>query len=574
MDGLSARRRPAHSERLHVSRRRNHGCLRGTKLAPEPLVGEAPNRQGRAVRTEIGGMDSGKPHLVTVARPGGPRRRGGAPRARSRHGRVQLRLDVISGPCLLFLSLVSLPLVIAASSKLGESDDQLVLGAGVAVWAAFVANVAARIWLRDTRTSTMRLLRFDLVIVVGQPTLALGGARIAALGLPLLHAVGVAIAAARREQSVRRAWRRILDHPLRMVVGAVLFLWLLWSSVVLYADQHFPHGGDLHSIGDALWWGAATMTTVGYGDVTPQSPIGRGVAVAAMVTGIAAFSVVTAKLAEMLLASRDSSPRSAVDVSDHTLLLGWSPKVVAIVRELIDANARLAHADVVVLSSRPHADVERDIAAQVPELARSSTTVHCRTGSTCNPTDLTRVHPETARSVIVLGEGTDQTSVVTSLLALLSGTTPLRPGVRAIAEVADAATAIAVRSAFGERVQLIEPEVLLTRVTAQSCRQPGLGLAYEELLDFTGSEFYITAVPEATAVAFGDLLNTFPYLLPGRHRRQRWRDRPLPATRPHRCTGRPPRRPRGGSRQYLLRQSAVRTGGTGRRGSITLRTTR
>ena len=37
---------------------------------------------------------------------------------------------------------------------------------------------------------------------------------------------------------------------------------------------------------DALWWGVVTLTTVGYGDVTPQTPEGRLAAMALMLLGI------------------------------------------------------------------------------------------------------------------------------------------------------------------------------------------------------------------------------------------------------------------------------------------------
>jgi len=48
------------------------------------------------------------------------------------------------------------------------------------------------------------------------------------------------------------------------------------------------------SFGDALWWAAQTVTTVGYGDVVPQTNGGRAVAVVVMVFGVAAVSLATA----------------------------------------------------------------------------------------------------------------------------------------------------------------------------------------------------------------------------------------------------------------------------------------
>jgi voltage-gated potassium channel len=59
-------------------------------------------------------------------------------------------------------------------------------------------------------------------------------------------------------------------------------------------------GGDV-STWDGLWWSVTTMTTVGYGDVVPQTDLGRVIAMGAMLVGIAFIAVLTAALAGQLL---------------------------------------------------------------------------------------------------------------------------------------------------------------------------------------------------------------------------------------------------------------------------------
>ncbi len=53
---------------------------------------------------------------------------------------------------------------------------------------------------------------------------------------------------------------------------------------------------DFPTLGRGLWWAAQTVTTVGYGDVTPRTTEGRIVATVVMVTGIGFLSVVTAAI--------------------------------------------------------------------------------------------------------------------------------------------------------------------------------------------------------------------------------------------------------------------------------------
>ena len=83
--------------------------------------------------------------------------------------------------------------------------------------------------------------------------------------------------------------------------GAVAFLIMLISSAFLYALEGDTQPDAFGSIPRALWWSVATLTTVGYGDVTPVTVMGRifagltaiaGIGLIAMPTGIlaAAFS--------------------------------------------------------------------------------------------------------------------------------------------------------------------------------------------------------------------------------------------------------------------------------------------
>jgi voltage-gated potassium channel len=48
------------------------------------------------------------------------------------------------------------------------------------------------------------------------------------------------------------------------------------------------------SLGDSLWWAAQTVTTVGYGDVVPETGGGRLIGLFVMVVGVAAVSLITA----------------------------------------------------------------------------------------------------------------------------------------------------------------------------------------------------------------------------------------------------------------------------------------
>jgi voltage-gated potassium channel len=67
---------------------------------------------------------------------------------------------------------------------------------------------------------------------------------------------------------------------------------IVMFAAAFFVDVFSPNSFD--SFGDALWWAAQTVTTVGYGDVVPQTDGGRFVAVFVMVFGLAVVSLVTA----------------------------------------------------------------------------------------------------------------------------------------------------------------------------------------------------------------------------------------------------------------------------------------
>lgn len=60
---------------------------------------------------------------------------------------------------------------------------------------------------------------------------------------------------------------------------------------------------EFHHFGKGLWFALQTVTTVGYGDVTPTAPSGRLIAAAIMLTGIGFLAVITAAVTASLVES-------------------------------------------------------------------------------------------------------------------------------------------------------------------------------------------------------------------------------------------------------------------------------
>lgn len=71
----------------------------------------------------------------------------------------------------------------------------------------------------------------------------------------------------------------------------VTFILLIVSSSLMYFVENEAQPENFSSIPDAMWWGVATMTTVGYGDVYPVTPVGRFLGAIIAILGIGMFAL-------------------------------------------------------------------------------------------------------------------------------------------------------------------------------------------------------------------------------------------------------------------------------------------
>ena len=69
-------------------------------------------------------------------------------------------------------------------------------------------------------------------------------------------------------------------------------------SLGAYGAEH-PQNPGFATVGDAFWWGIVTLTTVGYGDIVPETTAGRILGAAIMFTGIAVLGVLAGSLAAL-----------------------------------------------------------------------------------------------------------------------------------------------------------------------------------------------------------------------------------------------------------------------------------
>jgi voltage-gated potassium channel len=136
-----------------------------------------------------------------------------------------------------------------------------------------------------------------------------------------------------------QAERSISRGQLVRAIGlAVVFVVVIGGAVQATIDKK-----DFHSTWEGIWWPIVTVTTVGYGDITPKSVEGRIIAIVVMVVGIAFISILTAAIASHFVGRDAASDNEADAERDAVIALRLDQAVVELAREIRKLDHRLAH---------------------------------------------------------------------------------------------------------------------------------------------------------------------------------------------------------------------------------------
>jgi voltage-gated potassium channel len=113
--------------------------------------------------------------------------------------------------------------------------------------------------------------------------------------------------------------RRLQRLNRAVVSGRILpylaFVTLSITVAAAVAVRLLAHD-EFESFGESLWWAAQTVTTVGYGDVIPQTGFSKLVAAFVMFFGVAAVSLFTAIVTSVVMSSSQERLAAAAPHED------------------------------------------------------------------------------------------------------------------------------------------------------------------------------------------------------------------------------------------------------------------
>ena len=198
--------------------------------------------------------------------------------------------------------------------------------------------------------------------------------------------------------------------------------------------------------------------------------------------------------------------RSRVLESGHTVILGWSPRLMAVLDELLAENPGGKDVVAVVLADRDKTQMEDEFRARHEGVARSR--VVFRSGKASARSDLEMVAAGNARSVLVLSEGgfVDAMSVRRALAAY----SVVRGDVYVVSELGNARIARSLRISTDEGVVSITVREVVADMLAQAIRTRGMAEVFDEMLAFRGQELYVVPAGRAAGRRFQDVVLAVP----------------------------------------------------------------
>ena len=260
------------------------------------------------------------------------------------------------------------------------------------------------------------------------------------------------------------------------LMGVIVVLVVLGAAGLTYFEENRPFP-------DALWWAIVTLTTVGFGDISPTSLGGRLIGVVIMFFGIGVLGTFTATIAGVFVEKRLRKERGmgSYDLEGHIILCEWNDRTKEILKDL-RADARAAKAPIVLV-----ADIDaKPVVDEHLFFVRGELTEE----------HLKRAGIEKAATVVVVGDrsldyGARDAKAVLSVLTIES----LNPDVYSIVELASEENVRHCERAHAD--EIIVGAEFSSRVISTATLDHGISTVLRELLSAqVGHDLITVPVPE------------------------------------------------------------------------------
>jgi Trk K+ transport system NAD-binding subunit len=201
--------------------------------------------------------------------------------------------------------------------------------------------------------------------------------------------------------------------------------------------------------------------------------------------------------------------KSKVLEAEHTLILGWSEKIFSIIEQIIEANTNYKGRAIVILAEKDKVEMEDEIKAKISDFKTSK--VIARSGNPLISSDIEVVNPNQARSIIILSpeRGNADIFVIKSVMSFTNKKNRKSEPFNIIAEIKEEDNLEAAEVAGNGEAVFVSTSNLISRITAQTCRQSGLSVIYSNLIQFEGDEIYFQTQKEIIGKTYKEILGLY-----------------------------------------------------------------
>lgn len=320
---------------------------------------------------------------------------------------------------------------------------------------------------------------------------------------------------------------------------------------ILFSKASYSEGEEL-PLPDSLWSAWTFISDPGtHADVPGIRR--RLVAVPLTMGGMLFFALLVGLMSDGVSARVDHLQKGASIVieENHTIVVGWTPKTIPLVKELTVANkTRGLKRSIVILGDKDKEDMDEDLRTALPNAERNGSKIVTRSGVPTETSDLRKCSASMARSIILLSPPglapheadalvLHQALVLAYLselkadlvveLAELDNVNLLKQILSSLMNSPSKELPSSLKSSplvssdptmllkAGERIQKMVPVAtgdFVMRMLVERALQPQIAAVAGELLHFEGSEFRFCKWPELVGKTFGEILFLFDNAIP------------------------------------------------------------
>ncbi|MBU3916594.1 NAD-binding protein [bacterium] len=142
----------------------------------------------------------------------------------------------------------------------------------------------------------------------------------------------------------------------KTLIGFLSFL--ITGAIVMLIFESSESGSGISNLFQSLWFSMVTVTTVGYGDISPISKLGKIAAVFIMLIGIVYTGVLTGNITSWLVERNRKKLLGLVPIQKKEglfLILGWKQGMGDLLRDILKLHKRASDYLVLVNNADPQA---------------------------------------------------------------------------------------------------------------------------------------------------------------------------------------------------------------------------